>query len=701
MTTFGIARAPSRAGASAPAAVQKKLARLGIHVESDAVLHLPFRYEDETHLTPIGGAASGGPCQIEGTIIRADVKYRPRPQLVVQLADATGTAWLRFMTFYPSQKEALGEGRKVRAFGELRGGLFGAEMVHPRFRVLRGENDPLPDALTPVYPTIAGLSQAVLRRFVLQALDHTDLDDTLPEAWLRELGLCDFAFAVRTLHRPPPDAPGEALTARTHPAWRRIKFDELLAQQLSMRTHYRARLARRSPQLTALPALTRKLLHALPFTLTRAQRRVWDEVQRDLAQPYPMNRLLQGDVGSGKTIVAALAALRCVESGRQAVVMAPTEILAEQHYRKFHEWLAPLGVEVAWVAGAQKRRERRAALERLQANPRAIAIGTHALIEESVALPSLGLAVVDEQHRFGVRQRLALREKGVAAAAKGAGGARPPDLMPHLLMMSATPIPRTLAMSYYADLDVSVIDELPPGRTPVRTKLIADGRRDEVIAGIRAACEAGEQAYWVCPLIAESEALDLRAATATHANLERELAGLKVALLHGKLPAAQKTAVIRQFLEGEVQVLVATTVIEVGVDVPQASLMVIEHAERFGLAQVHQLRGRVGRGKAASTCILLYQSPLSDTARARLKILFESTDGFRIAQEDLQLRGPGEFLGVRQSGVPLLRFADLVADQELLDAARKAADRLLEREPARAHAHMARWTPAAAALMAA
>jgi len=691
-----VATAAAGAGRLRPAApaLQSKLERLGIRSDADAVLHLPLRYEDETKLTAIADAPVDRGVLIEGTVRRAEIRYRPRPQLLVELEDDTGAAWLRFFTFYPSQRDALQPGRRVRAFGELRGGLFGTEMVHPRFRVLRGE-EPLPDALTPVYPTIAGLGQPALRSHILQALNRIDLTDTLPPAWLRKLGLCDLATALHTLHRPPPDAVLSQLADRTHPAWRRVKFDELLAQQLSMRSHYRARLARRSPLLEAAPRsdpspLTARLIAALPFALTRAQRRVWMEIQRDLAQGHPMNRLLQGDVGSGKTIVAALAALRAVEAGCQAVVMAPTEILAAQHYRKFREWLAPLGVEVAWVAGGQKRRERRAAIEQLQANGAAVAVGTHALIEEEVPFDRLGLAIVDEQHRFGVRQRLALRKKDRTGA-----------LTPHLLMMSATPIPRTLAMSYYADLDVSVIDELPPGRTPVRTKLVADRRRAEVVARIREACAAGGQVYWVCPLIEESESVDVQAATAAHAALTGELPELNVALLHGRLPAKEKSAVIERFLGGEIHVLVATTVIEVGVDVPRASLMVIEHTERFGLAQVHQLRGRVGRGHAASSCILMYQTPLSDMARARLKILFENADGFRIAQEDLNLRGPGEFLGVRQSGVPLLRYADLALDTDLLDAARKAADRLLERDPAQARAHIERWAPEAAALMAA
>jgi len=655
-----------------------QLARLGIRTQFDLVLHLPLRYEDETTLTPIAQAREGAPVQIEGEVLACDVAYRPRRQLVVKLADATGVCVMRFLNFYPSQQKALAPGTRVRAFGEMRPGFFGGEMIHPRYRVLRVP-EPLPAALTPVYPTTAGLSQHALRRSIEAALGAADLSDTLPEATRARLGLAGFAESVRLLHHPQPDTDAGGLRDRTHPAWRRIKFDELLGQQLSMRAHYRARSRETAPALAA-GKLTERLRAGLPFRLTRAQARAWGEIERDLGRAHPMHRLLQGDVGSGKTVVAALAVLRAVESGRQAAVMAPTEILAEQHYRKFSQWLAPLGVRVAWLAGSRKKTERRRIAAEIAAGAVPVAIGTHALFQEGVAFRDLALAVVDEQHRFGVRQRLALREKGEA------GGA-----LPHQLMMSATPIPRTLSMSYYADLDVSVIDELPPGRTPVVTKLVADTRREEVIARIRAACNEGRQAYWVCPLIEESEALELKTAIETHARLAAELAGLAVGLVHGRLAPAEKAAVMEAFAAGRVQVLVATTVIEVGVDVPNASLMVIEHAERFGLAQLHQLRGRIGRGAQASVCILLYQQPLSEGARRRLRVVYESTDGFRIAHEDLLLRGPGEVLGSRQSGVPLLRFADLVQDEPLLRAARAVADELLERDPQAAARHMQRW----------
>ena len=664
------------------------LARLGIHAPGDALLHLPLRYEDETRLTALGEVHASGPVLIEATVVSCEVRSRPRRQLVVRLAADGHEVDLRFFTFYPSLQRSLVAGARVRAFGELRSGLYGIEMFHPRVRVLRGE-EPLATALTPVYPTVAGVGQSVLRRLARNALAQGAFEDTLPSRWLERLAFPSFDAAVRLLHAPPPGSDQAALAERTHPAWQRIKFDELLAQQISMRRHKLARRGRHAPSLGARGGLTDRLLASLPFALTAAQARVWAEIEVELSQAHPMNRLLQGDVGSGKTIVAALAALRAVASGFQAVIMAPTEILAEQHVRKFGEWLRPLGIEIEWVAGAQKKRERVAALARLASGQSAVAVGTHALFQGEVQFRHLGLVIVDEQHRFGVRQRLALRDKGSSDGSSE----------PHLLMMSATPIPRTLAMSHYADLDVSVIDELPPGRTPVSTRVVSSARRGEVIERLRAAAEAGTQAYWVCPLIEESETLDLRNATETAEELAVSLPGVRFGLLHGRLPAEEKAALVAAFSARQIDVLVATTVVEVGVDVPNASLMVIEHAERFGLAQIHQLRGRVGRGAAVSSCVLLYQGPLSPTARARLRIVYENTDGFRIAEEDLRLRGPGELLGVRQSGVPLLRFADLALDGELLERACKAAEYLIERDPARARAHVERWTPEAGALL--
>jgi ATP-dependent DNA helicase RecG len=663
-----------------PAIVQKLL-KLGLGRGKDLVLHLPLRYEDETRLTAISEAFDGVPVQIEGNVVDCTVAYRPRRQLVAKLADSSGEMWLRFMNFYPSQQKVLVPGARVRAFGEARAGFFGGEMIHPRFRIV-APGAALPDALTPVYPTTAGLGQYTLRKLILDALARSDMTDSLPAEMIAALDLPSFAEAIGLLHHPQPGMAPEGLSARNHRAWRRMKFDELLAQQLSMRLHYRERRARHAPRLARPGKLTGGLLKGLPFKLTVAQLRCWGEIEHELAEPHPMNRLLQGDVGSGKTVVAALSALRAVESGWQAAVMAPTEILAEQHYRKFSEWLAPLGVNVTWLTGSLKKKEREAAAAAISSGDTAVAVGTHALFQDHVEFDRLGLAIVDEQHRFGVAQRLALRKKGRAT---------PDGLWPHQLMMSATPIPRTLSMSYYADLDVSVIDELPPGRRPVITKLIAEARRDEVLARVREACESGRQAYWVCPLIEESETLQLQTAMDTHIALSAELPGLRVGMVHGRMPPGEKAAVMSDFVAGRVHLLVATTVIEVGVDVPNASLMVIEHAERFGLSQLHQLRGRVGRGAHDSACILLYQSPLSEGARARLKVIFENSDGFVIAQRDLELRGPGEVLGSRQSGVPMLRFADLETDGDLLEAARAAADRLLERHEQCVARHLDRW----------
>jgi len=672
----GVRKASARSSGSRTVAA--KLAKLGIRREFDLVLHLPLRYEDETRVTPIANAPPGLPVQVEGTVRSTEIVYRPKRQLVSRIEDSTGELVLRFFNFYASQAKALAEGATVRAFGEVRTGFFGGEMVHPRFRVLLGST-PLPQALTPIYPTTAGLGQGSLRKMIEAALARAPLDDTLPEGVSKPLGLCGFREAVDSLHHPRPGADEAGLSARTSPAWRRMKFDELLAQQISMRKYYRERKARAAPPLLRPDkerCHTAVLVERLPFRLTRAQQRVWKEIEEDLAQPHPMHRLLQGDVGSGKTVIAVLAALRAVENGLQAAVMAPTEILAEQHFRKFSEWLGPLGLEAAWLTGSQTRKERESALAAVASGKTPVAIGTHALFQEHVQFRSLGLAVVDEQHRFGVAQRLALRRKGAES---------------HQLMMSATPIPRTLSMSYYADLDVSVIDELPPGRKPVVTKLAASSRRAEVVRRIRESCAAGRQAYWVCPLIEESEQMQLQTALETYATLKAEFPELEVGLIHGRLKPAQKAQTMAAFLAGSIKLLVATTVIEVGMDVPNASLMVIEHAERFGLAQLHQLRGRVGRGAEESACVLLYQKPLGEAARSRLRVIFENSDGFVIAREDLMLRGPGEYLGARQSGAPLLRFADLEKDTDLVEAARGAAEGLLRDSPESAERHLERW----------
>jgi ATP-dependent DNA helicase RecG len=688
--------------------ILSKLAKLNIASKFDLVLHLPLRYDDETHLYPIKDAPAARDVLIEATVVETDIKYRPRRQLVVNLEDSSGVVSLRFFSFYGSQLKHFEAGARVRAFGEIRQGFFGAEMVHPRYRIVE-EGAPVAEALTPVYPTTAGMGQDTLRKLIMRALASEKLEDTLPDALIKKLHLPKFRDAIKFLHSPTPDVSQDDLQLREHPAWRRMKFDELLAQQLSMRIHQQRRRGVGAPALKPKGTLISRLLKDLPFKLTGAQQRATAQIREDLTKPHPMQRLLQGDVGSGKTVVAAIAALQCVENKFQVALMAPTEILAEQHYRKFSSWLATLGLDVAWLSGSTKKSIKKQILAKIAAGETPVVVGTHALFEDDVVFNNLGLAIIDEQHRFGVRQRLALRLKGTQAKDdKTDAGAQP-----HQLMMSATPIPRTLAMSYYADLDVSVIDEMPPGRTPVTTKLVSDTRRDEVIARVRDACVAGSQAYWVCPLVEEIEAdetpgskkpkgppkpgragleaLQLKAAMETYETLSAAFPDLKVGLAHGRLKSEEKSAVMGAFQRNEVQLLVATTVIEVGVDVPNASLMVIENAERMGLSQLHQLRGRVGRGATQSACILLYRTPLSPTARERLKIIFENTDGFEVARHDLRMRGPGELLGARQSGVPMLRFADLSADVDLLEAARDAAAALLTENPAAAQAHLARW----------
>jgi ATP-dependent DNA helicase RecG len=677
-------------------ALEDKLSRLGIKDELGLLMHLPLRYEDETHLYPIRDAPENRVVQVEGVITHSEIMFRPRRQLVCHVDDSTGVLVMRFLNFYGSQAKAYSSGVRVRLLGEIRSGFFGAEMVHPKCRLIN-RAEPLADTLTPVYPTTAGLSSNAIHKLVLRTLERIQryssaengerqdcLSETLPEHILKQLRLPGFRDSIMFLHQPPPDTPAASLEQRAHPAWRRIKFDELLAQQLSMRLHYQRRRSGSAPVLRARNRLTETFLESLPFELTCGQKKVVSEIASDLAAPFPMQRLLQGDVGSGKTVVAALAMLQTVENGYQAALMAPTEILAEQHYRKMSAWLLPilepLGIAIAWISGQQKKSQRELTLARIAEGSAMLAVGTHALFQEQVQFDRLGLVVVDEQHRFGVHQRLALRKKGMGTLET-----------PHQLMMSATPIPRTLSMSYYADLDVSVIDELPPGRNPIVTRLFADTRRDEVIARIREGCRRGRQAYWVCPLIEESEALQLKTALETCERLTGIFPDLKIGLVHGKLPPQEKSAVMEAFAQGRIELLVATTVIEVGVDVPNASLMVIEHAERMGLAQLHQLRGRVGRGETGGQCILLYQNPLSEKARARLKIIFEHTDGFEIARHDLRLRGPGEFLGARQSGIPMLKFADLEQDIDLLDAARNVADDLLRSHPFHARRHLERW----------
>ena len=672
MTTASRARRAGERGDDA------RFARLGLREASDFVLHLPIRYEDRTRIVPIAGVRDGQAAQVEGVVVRSEIVPRPRRVLRVELRDETASISLRFFHFYPSQTKQFAVGRRVRAYGDVRAGLFGAEMVHPQCRFVSG-GEALPKTLTPVYPTVSGLAQAKLREAIGAALDALDWDETTPADIVGRLGLPPVAEALRILHRPSPSTSVEALADRSAAPWRRVVFDELLAQQLSLARARAARAAQPAPKL-ADTRLAERLLASLPFAPTGAQRRVWAEISADLARGQPMNRLLQGDVGSGKTLIAALAAAQAIGSGWQAAMMAPTEILAEQHHAKLRPALEALGVRIAWLSGSLKESGKRAVRASAAAGDVDLLIGTHALIEDRVEFARLGLAIVDEQHRFGVAQRLALRARIESGRE-----------LPHQLMMSATPIPRTLAMTYYADLDVSVLDEMPPGRTPVTTKLVSAARRDEVIARVRAAAQAGRQVYWVCPLVDESETLDLQTAIDTHATLAHALAPLDVGLVHGRLPPAAKQEVMAAFAAGTLPVLVATTVIEVGVDVPNASLLIVEHAERFGLAQLHQLRGRVGRGAKESVCVLLYREPLSPAARERLKTMYETTDGFEIARRDLRQRGPGEFLGARQSGDALLRFADLERDTELVEAAREAAARMLRETPAQVDTHLRRW----------
>lgn len=668
--------APGKAATGIAAGLEK----LGLRRPLDFALHLPLRYEDQTHVTLLSEAPAAGPALFAIKVRAVTVAFRPRRQLLVQVEDDSGRANLRFLNFYGSQtkqfERARDEGLTLHAWGELKPGYLGPELVHPTISKAPEETATAApsETLTPQYPTTAGVSQTQLRTRITKALKDLSLSETLPLSD-HTRHLPGLTASLQFLHAPPPDVDVGALNARKHPAWQRICIEELVAQQLSLR---KARLARRqkgAPVLRGNGSLTNALIKALPFALTKAQEHAYGEICTDLNQSYPMQRLLQGDVGSGKTIVAALAACQAIEAGYQVAFMAPTELLAEQHYNKLVSWLAPLGIKIAWLSGSQKKSERQAHLS-AAASDAHLVVGTHALFEDTVDFSKLGLVIIDEQHRFGVAQRLALRLKGNN---------------PHQLMMSATPIPRTLAMSYFADLDCSVIDELPPGRTPIRTRLIADTRREDVIAAIRSAIAGGEQCYWVCPLIEESDTLELQTAIDTHALLTEALPDYQVGLVHGRLKADEKISTMRAFADGDLHLLVATTVIEVGVDVPNASLMVIEHAERFGLAQLHQLRGRVGRGQRESSCILIYGKPLSNTAKERLRIIYENTDGFEIAQADLQLRGPGELIGKRQSGVPMLRYADLERDADLIPTAQNIADQMLKETPALTDVHMDRW----------
>lgn len=676
------------------------LEKMGLNSPMALALHLPSRYEDETELFTIEealGLGSFHSIQTQGVVIRNQVTFRPRRQLLVTIEDDTASLQLRFLNFYPSQQKQMAVGAHIRVRGEVREGYQGPEMVHPIVRAVTPDA-PLPASLTPVYPASAGISQTMIRKAVLQALRDSSLKESLaeflPSKLMAEIlptnDWPQLQDAICYLHQPPADANTQSLLERTHPAWRRVQFEELLAQQISLKRAHAIRRERRAPSFTkdrqaskannANASIEEGLLKVLPFKLTGAQARVWSEIGLDLSQTFPMNRLLQGDVGSGKTVIAALAAARAMDHGYQAAIMAPTEILAEQHYLKMQEWFEPIGVKIAWLSGSLKAKEKRLSQEMIESGEAQLIIGTHALIQDKVSFAKLGLAVIDEQHRFGVRQRLEIQQRVGSEL-----------FYCHQLMMSATPIPRTLAMTYYADLDVSVIDELPPGRKPIATKVVKAARRDEVISGLHDWLAKGLQAYWVCPLIEESEVLQLQTAVESFEQLTQALPNFKVGLVHGRLKSEEKAAVMAAFKANEIQLLVATTVIEVGVDVPNAALMVIEHAERFGYAQIHQLRGRVGRGSADSVCILMYAEPLSLAAKERLQTLRETSDGFVIAERDLSLRGPGELLGAKQSGDAMLRFVDLQRDAWLIELAQIAAERLLAEHGDLVERHLERW----------
>jgi ATP-dependent DNA helicase RecG len=673
---------PAATGARAP-----KLARLGAPHPDDILFVLPLRYEDRTRVLPIGSLLPGMHAVVEGEVLLAEIVFRRRRTLLVRLVDGSGSLTLRFFYFSNAQREGLARGTRLRCHGELRRGPLGLEIVHPEYRRIVGLGEPLPQTMTPIYPATEGLTQGRLRATVdraLATLDTSGVAELLPESLLRRAGLPTLRAALEFVHRPPVGTQLAELAAGRHPAQRRLAFEELLAHQLSL-MELRRRLRRdRAAALTDPAGLTARLLAALPFNLTGAQRRVLDEIESDLGLTTPMARLVQGDVGCGKTVIAAAAAARAIGSGLQVAFMAPTELLAEQHARSLMAWFDPLGVSVSLLTGSQPARTRRAALQAAASGSAQLCVGTHALFQAEVRFKDLGLAIIDEQHRFGVQQRLQLAAKGNAAA-------RPGERTPHQLIMSATPIPRTLAMTLYADLDVSIVDELPPGRTPVRTVVVPEEKRAAIVARIDQACRAGRQAYWVCPLIEESEELAASAAEDTAAALAEALPAHRVELLHGRMASKQKERVMQQFAAGAVQLLVATTVIEVGVDVANASLMVIENAERMGLAQLHQLRGRVGRGAQQSSCVLLYRSPLSQMARARLAAIRDSNDGFRIARRDLALRGPGELLGRRQTGLAQLRVADLARDADLLDEVRATANQMLQAMPERVAALRTRW----------
>ena len=664
-------------------ALAEKLAKLGVVQVQDLLFVLPARYEDRTQISAIGSLRPGARAVIEGEVQLTEVVYRRRRQMLCRITDGTGSLTLRFFYFSGAQQAGLARGTRIRCFGEVRRGPLGLEIVHPEYRRVGAEAAPLEEVLTPIYPTTEGVPQPRLRSLIELALREAEASgvrDWIPPAVLEKLGLPSLVDALTMMHRPPRDVHLHELMSGRHPAQRRLAFEELLAHQLSLRLLRQTMKGDPAPPLFDPEALERRFLKSLPFALTQAQSNVLAEVDLDLAADRPMVRLIQGDVGCGKTVVAAAAAARAVGSGLQAALMAPTELLAEQHAKNFERWFAPLGIPVALVTGSLPARTRRSALQCVASGEIKLVVGTHALFQESIEFAQLGLVIVDEQHRFGVHQRLSLRDKGARAG-----------LLPHQLIMTATPIPRTLAMTAYADLDVSVIDELPPGRTPVRTSVISQSRRSEIVERVHAKIMSGRQAYWVCPMIEESEELRYQAAEETAAALAEALPDVRVGLVHGRMPPRDKERGMHAFKDGKIGLLVATTVIEVGVDVPNATLMVIENAERMGLAQLHQLRGRVGRGAHESDCVLLYGDPLSEVARARLKVIRETNDGFEIARRDLELRGPGELLGTRQTGLADMRVADLVRDADLLPGVQAAAESLLKQDLAAVEALTQRW----------
>ena len=685
-------KSPLTALAGIGPALANKLERLGLYCVEDLLFLLPLRYEDRTRLVPIGALVTGRRCLVQGEVLLAETVYRGRRSLLVRIGDGSGQLTLRFFHFSHAQQAQFQAGVRVSCFGDVRRGPAGFEMIHPEYRLLRDDRNPaIDESLTAIYPATEGVQQGRLRNLTDQALrlmQHAAPRELLPDSIRQKFDFPSLAEAIAYLHRPPPDADLSAILTGRHPCRQRLVFEELLAHYLSLRNLRALADSQRAPLLDGGGKETAAFVASLPFELTGAQRRVVGEIAADLGRGHPMMRLIQGDVGSGKTVVAAIACLKAIACGVQAAVMAPTELLAEQHFASFGNWFRPFGVEPVWLAGSQRAAARREALASIADGSARLVVGTHALFQEDVRFHELGLVVIDEQHRFGVHQRMALRDKGNKGDKGGKNGA---DSHPHQLVMTATPIPRTLAMAAYADLDTSIIDELPPGRRPVTTIAIPDTRRDEVIERVRRACAAGRQAYWVCPLIEESEQLDFEAAEASFDLLTRALPELRVGLVHGRMKPREKERGMSAFKAGDIQVLVATTVIEVGVDVPNASLMIVENAERMGLSQLHQLRGRVGRGAQQSHCVLLYKPPLGDSAKRRLSVLRDSNDGFVVAQRDLELRGPGELLGTRQTGLPEYRIADLVRDADLMPGVQLAAETIRHEAPSLAKPIVARW----------